>query len=403
MRVGEVLNGYEILTAPTNAGGGMSQWSFATREGKNYFVKMFLAPKYPLAEGPGSEATKARKREVCLDFERRHLEIAGRLDASEPGSGNLVIPCDFFRVESTYIKVMERVDVAEVPAANRLTPHQLTVLLRTLVFSLRALHGKGIVHGDLKPDNVLFASASDGIFVSKLIDFDEAYVVGHPPLPQNIVGDPVYYSPEVLWYIKEGDESSGDLLTTASDIFSLGLLIHTFLTGDVPGFDRSEADYPSEVLLTGGTLEVRGAPGAIQPLLREMLQIRPDSRPTIENVIDVLATIDVSQLVPTAPPIRRTRTSASPGGSAIRRSPASASASASAPPPRPAPVHTTAPPPPPPPLLRGSLGSRSRTVVPDSEADEPTIDLGALSERRDDAEQPAPTLRISMGRRTRSV
>lgn len=404
MKVGEVLNGYKITTPPTNAGGGMSQWSFATRGDNEYFVKMFLAPKYPLADGPGSDAAKARKRNVCLEFERRHLEIAGRLDPEEPGSGNLVVPCDFFRVDSTYVKVMERVQIADVPPAHCLTPHQLIVILRTLVFSLRVLHGKEIVHGDIKPDNVLLSSVSEGIYVSKLIDFDEAYVVGRPPQPQNIVGDPVYYSPEVLWYIKSDDIGGGDILSTASDIFSLGLLIHCVLAGDVPGFDRDEARYPAEAMLAGRTLDVAAAPEVVRPLLADMLAMRPDDRPEIGDVIDVLTKVDPVQLIPTTAPTRRARVVPR-----VEPPPPRATATTGpAPAPAPAKVAST---------LRGSLGAVAHTtessVLARSEAGAgpsvPAVLGGATAPPREadrssdhDADRTAmegSALRISIGRR----
>ena len=306
MKVGEVLNGYEIETAPTNSGGGMSQWSFARKDGQQYFVKMFLAPKFPLPDGPGSEASKARKRAACLAFERRHLDIAGRLDPNEPGSGNLVVPCDFFRVDSTYVKVMERIDATRLPPANRLTGQQLLVIVRTLLFSLRLLHDKQVVHADVKPDNVLLKENSPGVYVSKLIDFDEAYVVGQPPDPEHIVGDPLYYAPELLRYIKRDETLPSDALSTAADVFSLALLLHAFLVGDVPGFGRELANYPAESLLIGGPLDLSAAPTVLQPVLARMLALRPDARPTVPDIIDFFGDVDPAALVPTAQ-IRRER------------------------------------------------------------------------------------------------
>lgn len=298
MRQGDILNGYEIVTPPTNAGGGMSQWAFARKNGTEYFLKMFLAPKFPLDDGPGSPEAKARKRAACIAFEQRHLEIARRLDPSRPGGGNLVVPRDFFRVESTYVKVMEKVDAVHLPPANFLSPHQILVLLRSLAFSLRLLHEQQVVHGDIKPDNVMVERSTGDIYVSKLIDFDEAYLVGDPPSPDLIVGDPSYYSPELLRYIKRDDRLPADALGTASDIFSLGLFLHVFLTGDQPEFDRDQAYYPAEALLSGLPLDLSAAPDVIRPLLAQMLDIVPARRPTIGDVIDFLATVDPTRLVP---------------------------------------------------------------------------------------------------------
>jgi len=190
VRLGDEVNGYRIVTTPTNAGAGTSQWAIAEKGGDEYFVKMFMAPKHPTDDTPGSAAVKERKLAACLAFERRHLAIQERIDPTAPGGGNLVATRDFFRVESTYYKVAEKVDAVPVPAFDELTARQRIVLLRTLVFSVGLLHQRDVVHGDLKVENVLVQPAGDSLFTTKLIDFDEAYIVGSPPPPELIVGDP---------------------------------------------------------------------------------------------------------------------------------------------------------------------------------------------------------------------
>lgn len=302
MREGDLLNGYRIITKPTNAGGGMSEWAFATKDGGDYFVKKFLSPKYPLDDGPGSPAAKERKRAVCHAFEQRHLEIARRLDPSKPGGGNLVVPCDFFRVDATYVKVMPRVRAAALPDAHTLTGHQIQVLLRSLAFSLRMLHSQDVVHGDIKPDNVMVERPTPDLYVSKLIDFDEAYVVGHPPRPEHIVGDPIYYSPELLRYIKQDERLPADALSTASDMFSVGLFLHVFLTGRLPAFDRSLANYPAEALVAKRPLDISLAPEVFQLPIAKMLALVPSRRPSVQELIDFLADVDPAALVPSAAP-----------------------------------------------------------------------------------------------------
>ncbi|MBX3313669.1 MAG: serine/threonine protein kinase [Actinobacteria bacterium] len=338
MRQGDVLNGYRIDTAPTNAGGGMSQWAFGSKEGGEYFVKMFLSPKYPTDDGPGSEEAKSRKRAVCHTFERRHVEIARRLDPSKPGAGNLVVPCDFFRVESTYVKVMPRVRAATLPDAHRLSGYQILVLLRSLAFSLRMLHSEGVVHGDIKPDNVMVEQPNAELFVSKLIDFDEAYVVGEPPLPEHIVGDPIYYSPELLRYIKRDERLPEDALGPASDMFSLGLFLHHFLTGRIPGFDRSRANYPAEAILARNPLEIASVPTVMQPMIARMLALVPDRRPDIEEFIQFLADVDQDALVPPPIPVAPPARPAAPTAPSAPASPSSPARPAPA-----APAPTAAP------------------------------------------------------------
>lgn len=301
MKLGDTLSGYRIVSEPTNVGGGMSQWAFAEKQGRAYFVKMFLAPKFPLPDAPGSAESKARKLERCLAFEKRHLEIAERLHPTAPGAGNLVVPVDFFRVDATYVKVMERVAATPLPPAHELTGHQILVILRTLAFSIRLLHDQGIVHGDIKPDNALVEQTEHGLFITKLIDFDEAYLAGEPPPPDDVVGDPSYYPPELLRYIKGDPAVRGSDLTTRADMFALGLLVHRFLVGDSPIFDRSWAAYPCEALVAGDRLDTSRAPGALRELLDGLLAVDPSHRPTIHEVVDHLRTADGDQLVPSEP------------------------------------------------------------------------------------------------------
>jgi serine/threonine protein kinase len=381
VRLGDRLNGYEIVTEPTNAGGGMSQWAFARKDDVEYFLKMFLAPKYPLDDGPGSPAAKERKRAVCIAFEERHLEIAGRIDPEAPGGGNLVVAREFFRVESTYVKVMDTVIPAEVGEPHLLSGRQLLVILRSLAFSLRLLHAQQIVHGDLKPDNVMLQRAADELYTSKLIDFDEAYVVGRPPTPQQIVGDPSYYSPELLRYIKEDERLPSDALSTASDMFSLGLLISVLLTGEQPGFDRSSCNYPAEAILVGEMLDVSSVPVALGPIVAGMLRPVPAERPTIDDLIEVLTSLDAEALKGGPRPVADAPPPPPPVPEPVSTpEPAPIPAPVATPPPRAAPTPSSAPsrplPPPPPPLvptpeggagestLRSTMGRRSRPVPP---------------------------------------
>ena len=118
--------------------------------------------------------------------------------------GNLIATLDFFRVGAKYYKVTEKVDVAGLEPAHVASlgfPSQL-VLLKTVAHSLKILHDLQIVHSDLKPSNVLIKRTELG-YTTKLIDFDNAYLAGEPPPPDEIVGTMNYYAPELVGYIQE--------------------------------------------------------------------------------------------------------------------------------------------------------------------------------------------------------
>ena len=160
------------------------------------------------------------------------------------------------------------------------------------------MHEQQVVHGDLKPDNVMVQRAGAELLTAKLIDLDEAYVVGQPPSPDHIVGDPSYYSPELLRYIKRDERLPADALTTASDMFSFGLLIHTMLVGDQPMFERGDVNYPAEALLSRRPLDISNAPAALQPMIARMVALIPSNRPSIDEFIEFLSDIDADAMVP---------------------------------------------------------------------------------------------------------
>lgn len=281
---GDVVGGYRLLEDFRVVGAGLSEWTFAEREGRSYFIKRFLSPTYPEDTAPGSAKTKARKRTRCAAFEAHHRGIQAALAPVTSYGGNLIATLDFFRVGAKYYKVTEKVDLAGLDAADVATlpfTSQL-VLLKTVAHSLKILHDLDIVHSDLKPSNVMIKRTELG-YTTKLIDFDSSYIIGSPPPPDEIVGTMNYYSPELVRYIQESAEASE--LTGASDIFALGLIYSEYLTGAVPAFDPAHHEAAIAVL-NGATLALppHGLPGPLIALVESMLALDPAARPSIAEV-----------------------------------------------------------------------------------------------------------------------
>jgi len=284
LRAGDLVGGYRLLEDFRVVGAGLSEWTFAERDGRAYFIKRFLSPTYPDDAAPGSAKTKARKRARCAAFEAHHRGIQAAMAPLTSYGGNLIATLDFFRYGAKYYKVTEKVDLAGLEASDvaRLGfPAQL-VLLKTVAHSLKILHDLEIVHSDLKPSNVLIKRTELG-YTTKLIDFDSSYVVGKPPPPEEIVGTMNYYSPELVNYI-QGAGTAADL-TTASDIFALGLIYSEYLTGALPAFDPAYHEAATAVL-NGAQLRLRPgrAPAPVVELIERMLLADHRARPTVAEV-----------------------------------------------------------------------------------------------------------------------
>jgi len=159
--------------------------------------------------------------------------------------------------------------------------------------SLRILHDRGIVHGDLKPSNVLIKRTELG-YTTKLIDFDNAYLAGEPPPPEEIVGTMNYYSPELVGYIQETGTAAAEL-TQKADIFALGLIYAEYLTGTGAAFDAAAYQYAGVAAAAGQTLRLppAGLPAPVVELVDRMLLADPAARPTIAETHSTLMGIRV--------------------------------------------------------------------------------------------------------------
>src|SRR5438067_1623553 len=94
-RAGDVLNGYRLLEDFRVVGAGLSEWSFAERGGRTYFIKRFLSPTYPDADAPGSELVKRTElgyTTKLIDFDSSYIagnppppeEIVGTMNYYSP-------------------------------------------------------------------------------------------------------------------------------------------------------------------------------------------------------------------------------------------------------------------------------------------------------------------------------
>ena len=151
---------------------------------------------------------------------------------------------------------------------------RLTGLAADLATALGALHDAGLVHRDMKPQNVVLAWSGP-----KLIDFGIAKHEGSSELTQAgmAVGSPLWMSPEVL---------AGSEAAKASDIFGWGMCVAFAGTGRAP----FGSGHPSSVAarIAGSEPDLDGLPGSIAGLVGDALSKDTARRPTAEALTAAL-------------------------------------------------------------------------------------------------------------------
>ncbi len=179
--------------------------------------------------------------------------------------------------------VMELVEGRTLQAviAERPSVDEVLRIIAQVARALAAAHAAGVVHRDIKPDNIMLRS--DGYV--KVLDFglarrlptlleSDSPEAGHTD-PCVILGTVAYMSPE---------QARGAAAQSASDIFSLGIVLYQLLTGKHPFEGASAADILTEITTRHPLSPSRFNPsvsrhldGAIDAMLQKDVELRPSA------------------------------------------------------------------------------------------------------------------------------
>ena len=160
------------------------------------------------------------RREARVAGKMIHPNLIGVIDAGET-DGRPVMVMEY-AVGTTLSALLA------VPPA----PRRVIQLVRQILRGLEHAHGVGLIHRDLKPDNIIVEISGDGTEIPRIVDFGIAVLRDHPEdgagkltATGQIVGTPLYMAPE---------QAQGDPIDHRADLFALGIIVYQMLAGRPP-------------------------------------------------------------------------------------------------------------------------------------------------------------------------
>lgn len=278
----EKINGYELTAPLTSDNSGFGRWGFAHKNGREYFIKEFLSPVYPLNTSLFSGSEMEQRVTACNQFVQKKQQLYNALNRC--AGGNIVKIADFFRFGPKYYIVTEKVNVVRTSPEEvyRAFNFSAKVLLaKVICYNVKLLHDNGIVHADLKPGNILIQKTAAGFYTAKIIDFDSSFLESQYIARDELEGDPVYLAPEVFGAMN-GSVAS---LSTKVDVFSLGVLFYQVFFGTLPQFGFGNQGYTFELVGLGKqVLFPNNVNKYLKKMIEGMLQKDPKKRWDLNKV-----------------------------------------------------------------------------------------------------------------------
>jgi serine/threonine protein kinase len=229
-----------------------------------------------IIEGEAAETPTWRERllrEAALLESLRHPNVVDVLAGGESANDSPYLVMEYLEGE-TLGQLLLRAPALPVGGA--------LAILTEVASGLAATHAIGVIHRDIKPDNIFLVGPRGRPTRAKIFDFSFARVQGGERFTTGgfILGTPQYMAPE---------QAVGDPAGQRTDIYALGVVAYRMLTGVLP-FDGQEAALLAQHLYErpiSPSERGRDVPPAVAAIVLSALRKRPSNRyPSMQDLVE---------------------------------------------------------------------------------------------------------------------
>ncbi|MBN1798565.1 MAG: serine/threonine protein kinase [Spirochaetales bacterium] len=202
---------------------------------------------------------------------------------------NIISVYDHFKHGKSYFIVMEHIDGISledlIDKKKKIPPLAAALIFREICRGLQYAHHKGVIHRDIKPDNVLISKNGD----VKLFDFGIAMVEAEADKELTktgvVMGTPSYMSPEQIKDAKHVDKRT--------DIYSMGIMLYQMVTGKKPypgGFSAETIHKITKGMYVKPGKHVSKLPGVFKKVIKKTMHHKMNKRyADLEHIISLFS------------------------------------------------------------------------------------------------------------------
>ena len=224
-RLGSVLGSYRLIELLGRGGMGFVYKAEHVELGREVALKLLRADY-----ARRGDSVKRFKQEARTVNRIRHRNIVDVPDICELPDGTTFI----------IMELLEGQSLGKWARGGFSVPRALALLVQ-ICDGLAAAHAVGVIHRDLKPDNIIVVPTGDGAELVKLLDFGVAKLLNRDDedvalqtQAGSVIGTPAYMSPE---------QAGGTTVDVRSDIYSLGAIMYELFTGQPMFKGRSFGEF----------------------------------------------------------------------------------------------------------------------------------------------------------------